>query len=122
MISAPRHIALKAAGESVLSRTAVIPSVSALMTPCSRSGMRLSALEAVAGVAEVAEALPPPARRSRVLVGGAVGDAVAVELLETLSLAGGAILFCTFAGGFCHDVSLPGMWLPPLVRLTRRKG
>ena len=33
MISAPRHIALKAAGESVPSRTAVIPSVSELMTP-----------------------------------------------------------------------------------------
>ena len=67
MISAPRHIALKAAGESVPSRTAVIPSVSALMTPCSRSGMRLSALAAVAGVAE---ALPPRARHSRVWSAG----------------------------------------------------
>ena len=61
--------------------TWIIPSVSALMTHCSRSGMRLSALAAVAGGGRgFAAACAPFA----VLVGGAVGDAVAVELLEAL--------------------------------------
>ena len=39
-------------------------------------------------------------------VGGGVGDAVAVELLETASLAGGAVAFDTFTECFCHGVFL----------------
>ena len=44
------------------------------------------------------------------LVGGAVGNAVTVELLETLSVAGGAVAFDTVTECLRHGYESPGMW------------
>ena len=82
----------------------------------SRSGMRLSSLAAVD------EFVPPRERHWRVWVGGGVGDAVAVELLETLSLAGGAVAFDAFAECLRHGYESPGMWGPSIVRPMGRGG
>ena len=68
------------------------------MMPCSRSGMRLSSLAAVE------EFLPPRARQARVLSAGAVGDAVAVELLQALSVTGRAVASETFTESLGHLV------------------
>ena len=68
------------------------------MKPCSRSGMRLSSLAAVE------EFVPPRARHARVMSAGGVGDAVAAELLETLSLAGGAVFSDTLTESLGHLV------------------
>ena len=76
----------------------------------SRAGMRLSSLAAVE------EFVPPRARHCAGLVGGAVGNAVTVELLETFSVAGRAVAFDTFTGCLRHGYESPGMWGPSIVR------
>ena len=82
----------------------------------SRAGMRLSSLAAVE------EFVPPRARHWRGLVGGAVGNAVTVELLETFSVAGRAVAFDTFTGCLRHGYESPGMWGPSIVRPMGRGG
>ena len=56
------------------------------------------------------------------LVGGAVGNAVTVELLETFSVAGRAVAFDTFTGCLRHGYESPGMWGPSIVRPMGRGG
>ena len=82
----------------------------------SRAGMRLSSLAAVE------EFVPPRARHCAGLVGGAVGNAVTVELLETFSVAGRAVAFDAFAWCLRHGYESPGMWGPSIVRPMGRGG
>ena len=91
-----RQTALQAAGERVPSADsvhAVMNEIDGLFQPCGHTFV-----ESGGGGGVFAAARAPCAD----FVGGAVGDAVAVELLEPVSLTGAAVLSYTFAESFGH--------------------